>query len=160
MALFKNNTNDQTETLSRFNAKGYSCIYKKDIEIFRKTFKNVADISSLNIIKRNDNFYVIPEIDLDFEHLNIVSPGVLMGSLINGTFKIAHEFYHSYGDLFDNKVELDDNQLKDYLRGYELDIDTQFTGICAVYHMGVSVGGGKVSNGKLKNYYPKNLRIN
>ena len=162
MALLKNNSdNIDDDKISRFRAKGYESIYKKDVEILRKTFKGIADISKLEITKRNDNFYVIPDINIDFENLNVVSIGVLMGTLSKGIFKIAHEFYHSYSEIFYNKFELNDIQLESYLQGYEIDVDDDIqNGICVVTHKNIAISGGKVVNGKLKNYYPKNLRNN
>lgn len=145
---------------NRFYAKGFENIYKKDIEVLRKTFKDVANISNLNFIKRNDNIYVLPEnIDMDFKDINVVTIGTLVGSIQNGTMKIAHEFYHTYGNLFNRKIELSKEQVVDYLKGYEIDIEGD-TGICVVTHYGINLGGGKISQGRLKNYYPKNLRIN
>lgn len=134
-------------------------IYKKDVEILTKTFKGVANIKGLEIIKRNDNYYVIPDININLKGLNVVSIGTLMGSIQKGTFKIAHEFYHSYSELFDIHIDLNKDQIKDYLKGYELDLENS-SGICVVTHLGIPLGGGKIAGGRLKNYYPKNLRIN
>lgn len=158
MALFQRENYENEDNLQKFYAKGYSPIYKKDVELLKKYFKDVADISNLDIYKRNDNYYAVPECDLDFNDINVLTPGVLIGSLNKGIFKIAHEFYHSYPELFFNQVELDINQIKDYIKGYEIDTDCNKSGICVVTHLGIALGGGKIVNGKLKNYYAKNLR--
>lgn len=159
MALLKKEEYTEDEKSSKFYAKGYEPVYKKDIEILRTTFKNIADISKLNIYKRNDNYYVVPDCDFDFENINVLTPGVLLGTLNKGVIKIAHEFYHTYADLFYNAINLDEKNINDYLKGYEIDINSEKSGIVAVKYNNISLGGGKISNGKLKNYYPKNLRI-
>ena len=44
-----------------------------------------------------------------------------------------------------------------YLKGYEIEANNP-NGICALTYLGVSLGGGKAVNGRIKNYYPKGLR--
>jgi NOL1/NOP2/fmu family ribosome biogenesis protein len=58
------------------------------------------------------------------------------------------------------KVNLksDDSRVEKYLRGEEIDCDTDKSGWCAVCYEGVPLGGGKISSGKVKNHYPKGLR--
>ena len=48
-----------------------------------------------------------------------------------------------------------------YLRGEEIDApsDTD-NGWCVISYRGASLGGGKISGGKIKNHYPKGLRNN
>ena len=159
MAVLQRDNYELEEKTSKFYAKGYEPIYKKDVEILRTTFKNVAEIKNLNLYKRNDNYFVVPDYDLDFDDINVLSPGVLLGTLNKGIIKIAHEFYHSYPELFSNHIELDINQAQEYLKGYEIDVENNSNGIVVVEHLGISLGGGKIVNGRLKNYYPKNLRI-
>jgi 16S rRNA C967 or C1407 C5-methylase (RsmB/RsmF family)/NOL1/NOP2/fmu family ribosome biogenesis protein len=160
MALLRKNGEREDYSEQSFRAKGFESVYKKDIEVLRQTFKNIADIKQLELIKRNENIYALPDIVLNFENLNLVSIGCLVGTVSGKIFKIAHEFYHNYGDIFNNKIELDDNQCKDYVRGYEVDTDHNENGICVLTRHRIPLGGGKVVGGKIKNYYPKNLRNN
>ena len=159
MAILQRDNYDLEDKTTKFFAKGYEPIYKKDIEILRTTFKNIADIKNLNLYKRNDNYFVVPEYELDFDNINVLSPGTLLGTVSKSVIKIAHEFYHSYPELFFNHIELDKTQVQEYLKGYEIELDTSTSGIVVVKHLGISLGGGKIVNGRLKNYYPKNLRI-
>lgn len=160
MALLVKAGNEDVYIPNDFSAKGFSDVYKKDIEILRKAFKDVADISTLNLVKRNNNIYILPSTTIDFENLNLVSIGCLLGTINSGDIKIAHEFYHTYGELFKNKVELDKTKVLEYLKGYEINIENQPNGICVLTHLGINLGGGKVVGDKIKNYYPKNLRNN
>ena len=150
----------EDDFVTKQNIPGFENIYKKDVEILQKTFKNIANIKGLEIIKRNDNYYVIPNIPINLKGLNVVSIGTLMGNLQKGIFKIAHEFYHSCGHLFKNHINLSKEQMENYLRGYEIDYQTNISGICVVNYLSIPLGGGKLAGGKLKNYYPKPLRTN
>lgn len=160
MALLTRIGKDSLDDIEyKFSAKGYSATTKKDSELLRAIFKDVADISDLTIVKRNDNYYALPDEVLDFENLNVVSVGCLIGSINGKVIKIAHEFYHTYGEFFYNKIELTDNQVSDYLKGLEIATEKP-NGVYAVYYLSQPLGGGKVAGNRLKNYYPKNLRIN
>ena len=55
------------------------------------------------------------------------------------------------------KLTLDDKRVYDFLHGLEIDCDKK--GYTAVAIDGMTIGFGKASNGKLKNHYPKGLRI-
>ena len=44
------------------------------------------------------------------------------------------------------------------LKGEELSIKTSKNGIVVLGYLGVSLGFGKASDNKVKNYYPKGLR--
>lgn len=44
------------------------------------------------------------------------------------------------------------------MKGETLPVDVPFTGFCAAVYQGLQLGFGKVSDGMLKNHYPKGLR--
>ena len=101
----------------------------------------------------------MPEKNINLNNLNLLSIGCVIGNAQKNIFKINHNFYHIYGDLFYNKHELTITEIHKYLKGEELDIDTK-NGIYVITHQGIYLGGGKAVNGRLKNYYPKELRNN
>jgi len=158
--LTKSSNHDEHNQSNQFKAKGFENIYKKDVEVIQKAFKNTANIKGLNIVKRNDNFYVLPDTIMNFENLNVVNVGCLLGTITSNSFKIAHEFYRMYSHLFENVVEIKEDNIVNYLKGYEIETDCSENGVCVITYLGIALGGGKVVNGKIKNYYPKNLRIN
>lgn len=160
MALLQKDGEEELESNTHFNAKGFSELFKKDAEILNKDLKGVFNYKQLDLVKRGNSIFALPEVQLDMEDLNVLSCGILLGTLDKNGIKISHEFYHTYGDIFSNTIELNNAQVVDYLKGLELDISADFKGICAVKYLGSFLGGGKVANDKLKNYYPKNLRIN
>ena len=71
----------------------------------------------------------------------------------------------AYGTELSVKVVLspDDPSVAKYLAGEEIGVDSAASGYAAVLlRVGdaeLSLGGGKLSGGRLKNYYPKGLRV-
>lgn len=86
--------------------------------------------------------------------------GTLVGEISRGTFRPSHHFFSVYGTSFKIKEELasDKARLTQYLRGEEIKVSSNERGYAAVTYHGVTVGGGKMSGGVLKNHYPKGLR--
>ena len=89
-------------------------------------------------------------------------PGVMMGEIKKNNFFPHHQFFSAYGNQFRRKEMLtkEDPRTEKYLRGEEIDTDSNDNGWCAVLYEGVALGGGKISNRKVKNHYPKGLRNN
>ena len=54
-------------------------------------------------------------------------------------------------------LSLSDTRVTQFLKGLEIDCDKK--GYVGVAVDGIMLGFGKASNGKLKNHYPKGLRI-
>ena len=88
-------------------------------------------------------------------------PGVLLGEVKKGNFFPHHQLFSAYSERFLRRENLkrDDERVVKYLRGEEIDSEIQ-SGWCTVCYEGVSLGGGKASNGRIKNHYPKGLRNN
>lgn len=158
MAILEKDGEESFDYFGILKAKGYSTISRKDEKVIQDTFKNVADISTLNIYKKEDNFYALPETYINFENLNLLTIGTIIGTRENNTFKINHNFYHTYGELFYNKIELNKEEATKYIHGETINTDSP-NGIYVVKYLNAYLGGGKVINGTLKNYYPKDLRI-
>ena len=60
-----------------------------------------------------------------------------------------------------SKVDFDVNsaEIKAFLHGEEVAVDNNIKGYTAVCVNGITTGFGKCSNGRLKNKYPKGLRL-
>lgn len=157
MAVFEK-TEGQELTNTTFNNNNYSKISNKDKNILSDNLSKVCNIKNLNIVKKSDNYYIIPETTISLSKLNIVSLGCVLGSLNNKIFKLNHNFYHTYGELFYNTINLSKEDTLKYLHGEEIDTEKN-NGICVLCYQNIPLGGGKIVNGKIKNYYPKELRI-
>ena len=141
-----------------FSNKNFTPIYNKDRTILNDNLNNVFDINNRNIVKKNDDYFILPENTMSLKKLNIVSIGCIIGTYSNKTFKINHNFYHTYGSEFSSKINIPKEDTLKYLHGEEINVDFN-NGICVVCYENIPLGGGKIVNGKIKNYYPKNLRI-
>ena len=157
MAVLKKSGNDNNDYSSNLKAKNYITLSRKEQKLLEDTFKDVADISNLDIYNKNDTFFAIPDTTIDFEDLNVLSIGTVIGNRDKTDFKIHHNFYHTFGDMFYNKIELDNIDAYKYLHGETINTDYK-NGICVVTYLNTPIGGGKVTNGIIKNYYPKYSR--
>ena len=87
--------------------------------------------------------------------------GVLAGSVLKKRFQPAHALFMAYGAQCTNREELTltDPRTVEYLSGREIEARTAADGWCCVPVDGWPLGGGKVSGGRVKNHYPKALRL-
>lgn len=142
-----------------FRFKSYIPISNKDKLLINDTFKNVFDIKHMDFVKKDNFIYTEPKVKIDTKSLNVIHLGVCVGEIQKNIFKISHDFYHAYGSQFYHKIDLNKNDAIRYIRGEELDIDMP-NNIYSINYLSTPLGGGKIANGKLKNYYSKNYRIN
>ena len=91
--------------------------------------------------------------------VNILNAGVRVGTIEKGVLKPHHQLFSALGSFSKIKINLTDTEFKKYVHGEELEIDGGFKGYATVFVCGASLGGGKCVSGKLKNLYPKGLRI-
>ena len=92
---------------------------------------------------------------------NVFLSGILLGEVSGKNLFPSYQLFSALGHLFKRKLELSyDNALK-YLKGEELEcLDLEMRGYAAICYKGVVLGGGKISDGRVKNHYPKGLRTN
>ena len=123
--------------------------------------ENISGEIEGRIIKWGEFLALIPH-DLPIPPYSVFMPGVMLGEVKKGNFFPHHQFFSAYGNLFKRceMLSRDDARVEKYLRGEEIDSKTNENGWCAVIYEGVTLGGGKISNGKVKNHYPKGLRNN
>lgn len=138
--------------------KGHVSISQKEQVIIKNNLKNIGNFPDFKYLKKGDNIYIVPDTNIDLKNLNTLRVGCLLGTIQKDLLKLSHDFYHTYGEYFKNKIELQESEVNKYLHGEELDKNLT-NGIYAVNYLGVTIGGGKIANGKLKNYYKKELRI-
>ena len=93
--------------------------------------------------------------------LHVLRAGVFVGSVQKGRFVPEHHLFTAFGALCTNReaLTLADPRVTEYLSGREITADTAADGWCCVTVDGCPMGGGKVSGGRVKNHYPKALRL-
>lgn len=145
-------------------------VYNKE-EIKDKEIKEfLDDILVENNVKNievvNDVIYSLPfekERLTDFTSLGLIRAGVKVGEIKKGRIEPSHHFFSTLRKSEVKNVanlSLTDERLLKFLHGEEVDIDKDIKGYTLVCVEGISLSFGKASNGKLKNKYPKGLRIN
>lgn len=148
-------------------------LHKKGIKktINAKTLKPIKDSVVDKFIKDNlnvDGYYLYKENDryyMSFKPLiniksNILRMGIYLGEIINGRFNPNHFMYraNSLKGLYKYEYDLNDLEYEDYIKGLELKCDGLSNNFYHLTYKKYSVGFGKVSNGTIKNKYPKGLR--
>ena len=94
-------------------------------------------------------------------NLHVLRAGVFVGSVQKGRFVPEHHLFTAFGAQCVNREELtlDDPRCVEYLSGREVEARIAADGWCCVTVDGWPLGGGKVSGGRVKNHYPKALRL-
>ena len=125
----------------------------------------MSNFSWRDLYRAGDNIYLAPkafdgEIRTALESLRFLLVGVKIGSIEKNRFEPNHNLFMACGELFKNQIELTDDDLKKYLHGEEIvKLDLKMKGYAIVTRNGFAIGGVKVSNGRMKNLYPRGLRI-
>lgn len=131
-------------------------------------FSNYAlkeNFSWKNLFRVGNNIFLAPksfngDIRTALESLKFLLVGVKIGSIEKNRFEPNHNLFMSFQELFKVQIELDDDELKKYLHGEEiLKADVTAKGYAVVTRNGFAIGGVKISNGRLKNLYPRGLRV-
>ncbi|MBE5735239.1 MAG: hypothetical protein E7361_02205 [Clostridiales bacterium] len=136
----------------------YQIVSKKDRDVIEHYLSPILDISDMHFHKKGDNIYAVPDVVIDISNMNVTSLGVYVGTLDKKGIDISHSFYKAFGHKFYNIVNLNRSEAEVYITGNVVDLTYAKSGICAVCYNNINLGGGKVVQGVLKNYYPKQLR--
>ncbi len=109
----------------------------------------------------NDKVFIIPELMPDIKNAGVIRAGIYAGELKKGRFEPAHALFMAshpseLRQVLDMKA--DDERVKAFLQGHELECSLP-SGYTAAAVEGIITGFGKCSGGRLKNKYPKGLRL-
>ena len=151
-------SNKYTESIKSYPYPSQKAADPEFSEFYNSHFKNEPFGIPVNI---NGNIIILPKNMPDFKVLNVLRAGVLAGMMKGKRFEPSHGLYmaHNIGESIQTlNLKLTDRRTKAYLKGEEIDA-ADLSGYTAVAVEGIITGFGKVSNGKLKNHYPKGLRL-
>ena len=110
-----------------------------------------------NII--NDKLYIMPENMPDMRGLGVIRAGVFAGEFKKNRFEPSHALFMSAKPENIRRVlKVDDEGAKKFLSGMELESNCK-NGYTAVVYGNIVIGFGKTADSRLKNKYPKGLRI-
>lgn len=129
-------------------------------EFFEDTFYSAEMLRRAYL--QGDKLYIIPKICPDTHGLGVLRAGVFAGTVKKNYFEPQHCLFMAEDTQNIRRIvdlELHDPRLMKFLHGEEIDVDCNIKGYTALCVEGMTAGFGKASSGKLKNKYPKGLRI-
>lgn len=157
IALMQKNDGGRAEFLYKDSSKPAS---RDELKIIEDFFSEaLSKRPGGKIAKCGENLVLISH-GMPIPPKSVFSAGVLIGEIRGKNLFPSHQFFSAYGDLFKIKINLDENESRLYLAGEELNApQITLSGYCALFYRGSALGGGKISGGKVKNHYPKGLRV-
>ncbi len=122
--------------------------------------ETLTELPAAPLYRIGNDFYLLPQKALSLPEKFVYNPGVKLGELRGKVFLPHHQFFSAFGKQFRRRLELDpqDPRVSAYLHGDTIPAIDLPNGFCAVTVYGCPLGGGKIVDGVLKNYYPKGLR--
>lgn len=129
-------------------------------EFLADNFYDTSDYE--NLLVHGEKVYALPDSCPEIKGTGVIRAGVLVGEIKKSYFEPAHHLFMS-ADIKNVKrivdLPLSDERVRRFLKGEEIPVDSDIKGYTAVAVEGVITGFGKVSGGRLKNKYPKGLRL-
>ncbi len=151
---------------SKFPGEGQfiALIRKKGLKsstAYRKSEKNDKLYKQFNIDTRDnimtkDAVYSLTH-RIEIKNGNIVRYGVKALEKKGKEFIPTHHYARAIAAI--EKYKLNDSEFKHYISGAEIDVKNNLNGWVALTYQNFNVGLGKAHDGKMKNHYPKGLRI-
>ena len=140
-------------------------IYDKD-ETIREFIKDIfKDDRLYNIYVKNDGIYSMPFTAGSMKSLSdiqFIRAGIKIGEIKKNRIEPHHNLFTSFKNdeyLRNIDLSLDDDRVQRYLKGEEIETGRDFKGFTGVSVQGISLGYGKAVGDRLKNKFPKGLRI-
>ncbi len=133
-------------------------VRKMAAELYEDCFTDAMDGIPAEV---GDYIRLLPQGLPSLKGLSVLSAGVMLAEKRKNRLEPCHAaFMAAKASACRRRVEFSptDARLTAFLKGEEIEVESQ-AGFCAVTVGGVTVGFGKVSGGRLKNRYPKGLRL-
>ncbi len=111
---------------------------------------------------QKDKLYIISRdiAKLDLSLYRIIQVGMYFGELKKGLLRLSIEGSQLVGPKAKkNVVELDEEEMRAWLRGEDLDKEIDAEGFVIVKHNKDFFGSGKYKEGKILNFVPKSRRL-
>lgn len=133
----------------------------KILDFYDSIFINRPFGENISVI--NDKIFILPEnYNFELKGLPVLRAGIILGEIVKNRIEPHHSaFMAAKKEDCKSSVDFDVNssELRAFLHGEEVPVPNNIKGYTAVCVNGITIGFGKASNGRLKNKYPKGLRI-
>ena len=127
----------------------------------------VGDFFRENLIKapegrliKNGDTIVLIQHGCPIPQRGVFMSGIAVGEIRGKLLVPHHQLFSALGDHFKVKIDLSESLAEKYLLGEEIGTDSTHRGYCVLTYRSVAIGGGKISDFRIKNHYPKGLRNN
>jgi len=135
---------------------------KNILSIIKKQWDAEPKLDYAFLMNKKGKLYIAKKelFDIDQEKIRIDSMGLYFGTMKNGELRLSIEGSQIVGPYAKrNIVELKKRENISWLRGEDISMNPEHAGYIFVSHSGDFLGCGKISQGFLKNFYPKSRRI-
>ena len=133
---------------------------KEMFDFFNKNIKDKGFLEGRRLTKFKDQIYMLPKECPSLKGMKVLRPGLHLGTILKNRFEPAHALARILrADDVENACELSVNDLEviKYFNGETFNKDKE-NGWYIIFVDGFSMGWGKITNGIVKNHYPKGLR--
>jgi len=135
---------------------------KKILELIKKQWDADFVTEKIFLKNQNDIFLVSREVfSINLDTIRINSLGLYFGELFDNKLRLSIEGSQIIGPLAkENVVELNETELKQWLRGENIEKQTNLNSYVILMHKNDFYGCGKAKENMILNYVPKVRRIN
>lgn len=116
-----------------------------------------------NLALVGEKIIILPKnYNRNIKNTGIIRAGIILGEIVKNRIEPHHSvFMAAQKNECRSAVDFDltSDEIKKFLHGEEIAVPSEVKGYTAVCVNEITVGFGKASNGRLKNKYPKGLRI-
>ena len=137
--------------------KTASALSREELSCAEKFFAENIESSGHTFARVGETLMMADDLP---RHPAEIFAGVAVGTVVKGRLEPHHHLFSALGKSFKRRICLksDSPEAIAYLSGEVIDTDEK-NGWCAVLIDGCPAGGGKIVDGKVKNHYPKGLRL-
>lgn len=146
--------------------KSLKALNKKEIKLFLERLSQQYGFSgSLDyvfLLNNKERLYIVNKdlSELDMSKLRVDSIGLYFAKYVDGVIRLTIEGSQLVGDQCSkNTVSIPDGLLQLWIRGYDIEYETDLLGFVIVKSGSDYFGCGKVGKEVIVNYYPKIRRV-
>lgn len=141
--------------------KSNNKIDKAVLDFYDSIFINRPFGENIQVI--NNKIMILPKnYNFDVNGLSVLRAGVVLGEIVRNRIEPHHSCFMASKPkdcVCVADFDVNSSEIKSFLHGEEISVDSNTKGYTAVCVNGITTGFGKASNSRLKNKYPKGLRI-
>ena len=136
---------------------------KKFLELLKKQFAFDKKLDYIFLINNKNKIFIVNKelVNIDLNKLRINSIGLYIAEFRNDEVRLSIEGSQFIGpNTKKNVLELDDKEARDWLKGNDLEKETNLKGFVIIKNNNDFLGCGKVKENGILNFVPKTRRLN